>query len=517
MPIFRAFMTRPYLVAIGAAILLSLGFPIIGLWPFLIPGLALYFLNAAYPGRSRRQTWWSGLVTGVIVEFLVYYQGLSHLQILPGAETFSHLARLSPPVLALAFGTVFGATAVLYQALRTRSPLLCALGGASLYTAGEMLAQQISQGYYWASLAHPFAAFAPALTIASLGGAFLVSFCVAWVAALAAEYFLRGRAALPAAAATALLLFLLWAAAAGLQGGGPQTGSLTVVSVQVGDPKDIFAGSAGPFIGGAAKALLAAAGTSGADLVIYPQSLTSGALYEGAPYVGLVRGEPVVAPLSAAGPWLKTLVAPESIALVWPGVYNTADNRFYEAFEFYKDGASVAEYRKQLLFPFTDYYPPWMRALGLVARGDTLTPGPPVAYTQVGPWRIGALDCSELNRPELARQEARASALLLSMGSDTPFNNGLPPQYSLAAARYRAAEHHIPVLRVALGGPSAIINRDGSLGPILPAGQSGLLEGTITLYQNQQTVYNRLGSLPLGLCMFVIIASALVVRLRRKP
>src|SRR3989344_9521416 len=93
MALIRAFLARPYLVAACAGIILSLAFPVVGLWPLIVPGLMLYFLNAAHPGRSRRQAWWSGLMTGVVVEFWVYYQGLGHLQILPGAETFSHLVR----------------------------------------------------------------------------------------------------------------------------------------------------------------------------------------------------------------------------------------------------------------------------------------------------------------------------------------------------------------------------------------------------------------------------------------
>ncbi len=511
----RTLINQPYVLAICAGVILSLGFPVAGLWPLILPGLALYFFNAAHPSRTHQKVWWSGFITGAIVDLWLSYQALGHISIESGAEPLFRLAHLASVPIALVFGIVFGVVALLFHSIRTRSALLNSLAGASLFIVGEALQQWVMQGYYWGSLAHPFAAFAPALSISSLGGIYVVSFCIAWVACLAAECVPWRPATYVAVATTAVTLILLWTTSVVLIPRAVPTGSLTVASVQVARSDSRFERGS-PFIVGTAKTLLAAAGHSGADLVIYPQTITPGALYEGTPSVSQVRGMPITTALGNVGPWLNSLVASSSTALIWSTVYNTNQNVFYEAFQFFKGGLPLAEYRKHYLYPFTDYFPTWMRTLGLVTRNDSITPGPLTAYTQVGAWRVGAIDCSELNRHELARAEARESDFLLSMGSDTVHNNSMPPQYTLEAARYTAAENHIPLLRVALTGPSAIINPDGSLGPMLDQEQPGILLGTITLYKNQQTVYNRFGSVPVAVLVVGIIATALYTRRRSR-
>lgn len=513
MQFVRKLLNRPYFLAVCAGVTLSLGFPTVGVWPLIPAGLGLYFFNASHLRRSNSQVWWSGYITGIIVVFRLYYEGLSHVSRMAGAEGFSQLARLSPVPIALIFGLVFAVVAVAYRTLRTKSTVLNTLTGASIYMLGELLQQYVCQGYYWASLAHPFASFAPALAISSLGGTYLVSFCIAWVGCLCAEYMMHGRAALPAVAITTLSITGLWILSIALTPADLERGSLTVASVQVADSVVIFK-SPGDFIQGEAQELFNIAGHSGADLVIYPQDITRGALYTGAPYMGLKRGEFVSTAFDAVGPWLSSMVASSSTVLVWPIVYDTPNDRFYETFQFFKNGTREAAYYKQLLFPFTDYFPAWMRSLGLVSRDDTLTPGPAVNYTQVGPWRIGTIDCSEINQPQLAQREAREADFLLSMGSDTEFHNNMSPQYSLSAARYTAAENHIPLLRVSLTGPSAIINPDGSLGVSLQQNESGILSGTIALYKNQPTLYNRFGSFPVVVVIICSIGAAMYTRRR---
>ncbi|MDB5225605.1 MAG: lnt [Candidatus Adlerbacteria bacterium] len=515
MELLRKFMDLPYVVGALAGALILLGFAPFGLWPLIIPGLALYFLNASYPSRSRKAVWWSGYLTGFLVELWISYQGLGHMALLPGAEGFSRLAHAGPIAVAfLAGGPAFGAVALLFQAVRSRLVLLNALAGASLYTLSEMPQQLASFGYYWASIAHPFTAFPPALTLSSIGGTFLVSFCISWIACLVAESVLQPRAAVSAAGISAAALILLWSAGAASTNGLVEKGSVTVASVQTDNSSPTFSQSENS-LGNQARGLLAEAGNGSAGLVVFPWSLAPGAFYLDEPYRGVIRGQAITESLGAHNSRLSGAVASGTVALVWPQVYDAREGHFYETFQFVESGVATAEYRKQLMHPFSDYYPHWMQALGLATRDDAITPGPSVSHTQVGSWNIGSIDCSELHRPTLARREARESDFLVSMGSDAMFNNSMTSEYSLAAARYRAAENNIPLLRASLAGPSAIIGADGSIIASLPKGKSGILRGDIPFYETrQQTLYNRFGLLPIGLIIVSSVAAALIARRR---
>src|SRR3989344_2866348 len=493
-----------------AGALLVLSFPPVHWWPLIIPGMALYFYRATNPARTRMEVWWGGFVAGAMLGLWLSYNGLSQIKLLQGAVVFSYLIHISPLPIAILFGATFGSVALLYRILLTRSTIFNALLGAALYTLGEIFQQFFWQGYYWGSFAHAFAPFPPVFIFAPLGGVFLVSFVVAWAACVAAET--KQWSQLPFVAFILCTLFgILYICGLLISQPTPPIGSLRVATVQAIEKEFSFATSSA-FLDGIIYDRLNEAGHSGADLVIYPYAPAQGALYQGPRPPQKVRYEQVVAPLSKLNSWISQAADQSNTAFVWQTIYDSVKDQFYETFKFYRSGSEVAEYRKQLLYPFTDYYPDWMRRLGIVQRSDSLTPGPAVDYTQVGQWRIGNLDCSEVNQPSLARREARVADFILSVGSDALFQNGAPAQYSLASARYRAAENRIPVVRAALRGPSAIINPDGSIGEYMQEGSSGILRGTVEFYATQQTLYNRLGDAPI----YAIIALILLAALKTK-
>lgn len=486
-----------YLLPLLAGILLALSFPPIHWWILLIPGLVLYFSLAAH-ADSTESAWRDGFIVGGLMGLWVSYQGLSEMVLLPGATVFSYLVHLSPVMIGVMVGSFFGIGAVLYRFLRTRLSWWNALLGAALYGAVEVSLQYVFGGYYWASFAHAFTSFAPVFSIAAVGGTFLVSFLIAWTAAALAETILN-----PRRAASTLGLVVLGCGGLFLLGHNQlaptaPTGSISIASVEA-IPADFGFSTEDALLNGTTTESIRQAENTRADLVIYPYTITPGVFYTGTPPTSEeVRYEPVVAPLSAIPAWIQRL-SPQgstSTTVLWPTTYNSETDRFYETLHFYQAGTSVAEYQKQVLYPFTDYFPGWMLALGLAKRNDALTPGPSRDFVAIGGYTIGALDCSEVNQTSLARREAAASDFLLSIGTDGMFQTEAPGQYSLAAARYRAAENHIPVVRAALTGPSALIAPDGSLITELPTNKAGVLSGTLTLYRQTRTWYERFGNTP---------------------
>lgn len=492
------------LYGLGAGLLLALGFSPLGWWPLIPLGLALLWYAAAR--GTAAQAALSGFIAGTLLELYVSYQGLGHMGALFGAGPFSALVRVSPPLIGLMHGIALAAAAAAWHQLRGRSALLNALCAAALYTACELLQQAFWQGYFWPALAQQIVT-PPTLMLASVGGAALATFCIAFGAALAVEYARSWREGWPALAAGLAGIAALCALGA-LSPAVAATGSLTIATVQVNGYVPYDNG----LLGGAAAQTLAAAALH-ADLAVYPGSPMSGAVYRGAGFAAprMVRGYPVTVSQKDELARFSAL-AGSSTVVVWPEVYDAGTDRFFETVEFIGAQGLAAQYQKRALYPFTDYYPAWMRALGLTTRADMLTPGPDVPYTQVGAWRIGVIDCSEVELPWLPREEARQSDFLLSIGSDTVFADDLPERYSLASARYRAAENGVPLVRAALTGPSAIIGPDGSVQAMLPAHQTGVLTGTVS-FERRATLYARLGPWPLLTGIVAVLGLALYARL----
>ena len=95
------------------------------------------------------------------------------------------------------------------------------------------------------------------------------------------------------------------------------------------------------------------------------------------------------------------------------------------------------------------------------------------------------------------------------------FPGDLAGEWSLAGARYRAAENNIAVVHGTILGPSAIITADGSLQDYLSFGASGVLEGSVpTVPAQSSTLYNRTGSWPLYTGATLVIVAAVLLKRR---
>jgi len=145
-----------------------------------------------------------------------------------------------------------------------------------------------------------------------------------------------------------------------------------------------------------------------------------------------------------------------------------------------EDGPA-ARYDKRHLVPFGEYVPWWLPVGDTLARnvGD-FVPGREPILLPWGEERLGVAVCYEIVYPaEVAATVERGATILVTITNDAWYGDTAAPWQHLAAARFRAAELHRPVLRAAITGVSAVIRPDGGLESMLGVGEEGVLRAEV--------------------------------------
>ncbi|HMB52313.1 MAG TPA: apolipoprotein N-acyltransferase [Thermoanaerobaculia bacterium] len=194
-------------------------------------------------------------------------------------------------------------------------------------------------------------------------------------------------------------------------------------------------------------------------------------------------GSLVVWPESAAWPYsftedsgfgsdVRKLASMGGCTLLFNSVYPSDDGRYYNsAFVVGPDG-STARYDKRKLVPFGEYVP----LAGVFSFIDKLArnAGEFRAADELGllPWgagedgeggeQLGPAICYEVTFPGQVADTVRAGAtVLVTITNDAWYGDTAAPWQHYAAARFRAAENRRPLLRAAITGVSAVVERDG--------------------------------------------------------
>ena len=125
-------------------------------------------------------------------------------------------------------------------------------------------------------------------------------------------------------------------------------------------------------------------------------------------------------------------------------------------------GAIGGIYDKWHLVPFGEYIPDWLPLPIMVVPGGGFAPGPGPATLHVpGLPPFGALICYEAIFPgEIVDRDDRP-AWLVNVTNDAWFGNSSGPRQHLAAARMRAVEEGLPLMRAANTGISAAFDARG--------------------------------------------------------
>lgn len=176
-------------------------------------------------------------------------------------------------------------------------------------------------------------------------------------------------------------------------------------------------------------------------------------------------------------------------------------------FLFSSDGEMSEPYSKRHLVPFgervpyraffTAIFPPLaeinMLKYDLYEGNDTV-----VWNTENG--KIGSVICYESVFPSLCRKSVRDGAeILLVATNDSWFGKSEALRHHLAAARMRAIENNVPIIRAANTGISALINPDGSVVSSLGVSQRGYVSGVL-YHSGGTTLYTVIGDGWVVLC-----------------
>jgi apolipoprotein N-acyltransferase len=183
-------------------------------------------------------------------------------------------------------------------------------------------------------------------------------------------------------------------------------------------------------------------------------------------------------------------------------------------------GGLLAHYDKHHLVPFGEYVPlARFNPLPKLTEGRVdFSAGPgPRTLTLPGLGYVSPLVCYEVIFPgQVTAVEGPRPHMLLNLTNDAWFGISTGPYQHLAAARMRAVEEGLPLIRAANTGISAVIDPYGRDVRRLGLGQRGVIDAVVPAPLPAPTLYARLGNWPF-LILAALLLAAGFVPFRRAP
>lgn len=157
-------------------------------------------------------------------------------------------------------------------------------------------------------------------------------------------------------------------------------------------------------------------------------------------------------------------------------------------------GAIRARFDKFHLVPFGEYVPlpDWVPVKKLTAGRTDFSPGPgPQTLRLPGIPPFSPLICYEAIFPGAVTDAQDPPAWLLNITNDAWFGSSAGPYQHLAAARLRAVEEGLPLIRAANTGISAVYDAYGRQIALLELGQEGVITSPLPDRLSYPTIYSR--------------------------
>jgi apolipoprotein N-acyltransferase len=181
-------------------------------------------------------------------------------------------------------------------------------------------------------------------------------------------------------------------------------------------------------------------------------------------------------------------------------------------------GPPAARYDKRHLVPFGEYQPSWL-PLQILPGGGFEAGRAFTTWSLPGLPPVGPLICYEAIFPAQVVDEAHRPSWMVNVTNDAWFGNSTGPRQHLAAARMRAVEEGLPLVRAANSGISAVFDAFGHETARLGIDQRGILLASLP-GALPRTLFARLGlAMPLGLALLLLVAATPwnVLFRRRRP
>jgi len=465
-------------LSLGKALFLSalsgifygLSQPGIGLWP--LGWFALLPLLYAVSNQSPKEAFSIGSFGGTVAFLTTCFWIVVAVNRYGGINYVGAAAILL--LLCLYLGLYFGVFSLGITVLPKNAAF--AFGGASLWTLLEYLRGHLLTGFPWALLSHSQWRIPILLQISDLGGAYLLSFLMAFFN-LALFLFLKGK--------KKALFYALIGIGLGLGYG--------LFRLTDKDPSPRYkAAIIQPNIEQLIKwdkafqreilkihkLLTLQALTEKPDLVIWPETAFPQYFPQGELVEELLQ-------------FLQNLKPP----LLF-GTLRIEGERTYNSALLFSEG-KLYFYDKVHLVPFGEYLPLRKTIEGLFGSmikeavpGD-ISPGEKIKLLDL-PWgKAGILICFEIIFPKLSKEAVKEGAeLLITITNDAWFGKTSAPYQHLAQAVFRSVEQRRWVLRSANTGISAIIDPKGRIIKETPLFKRTTLIGPFDL-SKKKTIYEK--------------------------
>ena len=242
---------------------------------------------------------------------------------------------------------------------------------------------------------------------------------------------------------------------------------------------------------------------NGVTHVIWGETAVPFPLYDGSPAV-----EKIIKEL----PFYLTIIS-GTVRKDDKGVYNSA-------VVINSQGKIVGTYDKSHLVPFGEYVP--LRGILPLEKftagmGDFTAGSGPSLIEIPYAGNISMLICYEVIFPAAVKKEGTRPDWLLNLTYDGWYGASAGPYQHFAAARMRAIEEGLPLVRVASTGISGVIDPYGEVVESLPLDTRGVLDIRLPIAIENGTLYGDFGNaIPLGLALAVLLASLLLCNVKRR-
>ena len=182
------------------------------------------------------------------------------------------------------------------------------------------------------------------------------------------------------------------------------------------------------------------------------------------------------------------------------------------------EGTLAGTYDKFHLVPFGEYVPlgDYLRITKLTDGRLDFTPGPGLRSLSIpGLPPFGALICYEVIFPGRVVAEDSRPEFLLSVTNDAWFGESSGPFQHFAAARLRAVEEGLPMIRAANNGISAVTDAYGRVLSALATNEIGVIDSGLPRPVDHVTIFSKIGNWSVLLLIIVFINPILYLRLLR--